>query len=335
MNRDDRLFATIGGTIVTAAATVFLVFAGGITGPVEDRPIIRVAPMPLVQTAGEPSDIVPASYVEPVSMTGDDFVRRLASGISAHPEWVSWLVTDGLVERFVASVEAVADGYSPSGELGFVATEHPFLVREDEGRLVIAAGTYRRYNLAVEVLGSVDAEAAVAILRELEPAIEEARQDVAWHRGSFEDRLRQAIDHLLAVEVPTGVIEVERRTRTYTFADDDFERMSDAQRHLLRMGRRNALAVQAKLRNIRSVFGWPASEPPEAVQQAVDESKDAEALEPVVIAEAFVERTDSEVSEEAVFSPRVEPVMTVVDMPVWGPSPPLMIAFEPSPAPAE
>jgi len=335
MNRDDRLFATIGGTIVTGAATVFLVFAGGITGTIEDRPTIRVAPIPAEQAPQESSDIVPASFEEPAPLIGDDFVRNVASRISAHPEWASWLVTDGLIERFVASVEAVADGYSPSGEIGFVATEHPFLVREDEGRLVIAAGTYRRYNLAVEVLGSLDAEAVVAILRNLEPAIEEARQDVAWHRGSFEDRLRQAIDHLLEVEVPLGSIEVEQRTRTYAFADDDFERMSDAQRHLLRMGRQNALAVQAKLSDIRSVFGWPAPQAPAAVQQAVDDLESSETLDPMMIAEVVVESPEPQAQESVAFSPIVSPAVTVVDSPAWGMNSPVLTSIEPSPAPVE
>ena len=335
MNRDDRLFATIGGSIVTAAATVFLVFAGGITGTIEDRPTIRVAPIQAEQTPQEPSHFVRASFEEPAPPIGDEFVRTVASRISAHPEWASWLVTDGLIESLVASVEAVADGYSPSGELGFVATEHPFLVREDEGRLVIAAGTYRRYNLAVDVLGSVDAAAAVAILRELEPAIEEARQDLAWHRGSFEDRLRQAIDHLLEVEVPRGAIEVEQRTRTYAFADDDFERMSDAQRHLLRMGRQNALAVQAKLSDIRSVFGWPAPQAPAAVQQAVDDLETTEALEPIVIAEIPVESPEPQAQESVAFSPIVSPAVTVVDSPAWGMNSPVLTSIEPSPAPVE
>ena len=335
MNRDDRLFATIGGTIVTAAATVFLVFAGGITGTIEDRPTIRVAPIPEEHAPQQPSDIVPASLPEPAPLMGDEFVRTVASRISAHPEWASWLVTDSLVERFVASVEALADGYSPSGELGFVATEHPFLVREDEGRLVIAAGTYRRYNLAVEVLGSVDAESVVTILRELEPAIEEAREDVAWHRGSFEDRLRQAIDHLLEVEIPRGAIEVERRTRTYAFADDDFERMSDAQRHLLRMGRRNALAVQAKLRDIRSVYEWPAAQASPDVFRAVDDDENSTFSDPIVIAEVAVENPKPQAPEIVAFTPVVSPALTIVDSPAWGMSSPGVTVIEPSPAPAE
>jgi len=259
---------------------------------------------------------------------GDDFVRAVAVGISAHPEWASWLVTDGLIQRFVASVEAIADGYSPSSELGFVATNRPFLVREDEGRLVIAAGTYRRYDLVAEVLGSLDAEATVVIFKKLEPAILEARRDVAWHRGSFDDRLQQAIDHLLEVEIPDGVIEVERRTRTYAYAEDDFEHMSGAQRHLLRMGRSNAMAVQSKLREIRSAFGWPAVPPPADVRYAVTDGEEDLVSQPVVIAEAIVDPPESKVSEEVTFSPVVEPTMTIVDAQVLATAPPMLVATE-------
>ncbi len=334
MNRDDRLFAIIGGTVVTAAATFFLVYAGGISGTIEEQTTIRVEPNPVVETPEEPSGIVPASFDEPEPALGDEVVRSLAKRISAHPEWASWLVTDGLVERFVASVEAVADGYSPREEIGFVGTNRPFLVRENEGRLVIAAGTYRRYNLAVDVFSSLDADAAVAIYHELEPAILDARQDVAWHRGDFEDRLRQAIDHLLEVNVPTEAIEVERRTTTYAFASDEHERLSDAQRQLLRMGRENATVVQGKLREIRAAFSWPAAPAPSpaAVQVAQIEPDEALASSPLVVAEAAGHDTGS---EDIAFIPVVEPLLTPLDEPVWLVAPPDFTAVEAAVVPAE
>jgi len=336
MNRDDHLFAIIGGTVVTAAATIFLVFAGGITGTIEDRPPIRVAPIPVAETSQAPADIVPAGFDEPMPSLGDDFVRSLAGGISAHPGWASWLVTDNLLSRFVTAVEAVADGYSPRSELGFVATSRPFLVREDEGRLVIAAGTYRRFDLAVEVFSSLDAEDAVAIYEELEPAILAARRDVAWHRGDFEDRLRQAIDHLLEVKIPGGAIEVERRRLTYAFAEDDLERLSDAQRQLLRMGRENAIAVQAKLRDIRMAFDWPTVQSAAAVRHAVISNEDVEPSDPVVIAEAVVDDLGPDTPAQATgLGPVVESAMTPIDTPIWGMSPSIPTAAEHSPAPAE
>ena len=271
MNRDDRLFIIIGGSVVTAAAGTFLFFAGGITGSVERGPEIRVAPISAAEAsrspeAGAASDALvppvdPPAVVRAANGDGapsdGGAVASIVAGISSHPQWAAWLVTDDLLYRFVAAVEAVADGYSPVDELDFMAGDGPFLVREDEDRLVIAAGTFRRYSLAVDVLTSIDVDDAVAIFRRLEPEIEEVRAGVAWHRGDFEDRLRQAVDHLLAVDIPSGPLAVERRTVSYAFADDRYERLSGAQRQLLRMGRVNAEAVQDTLRDLRAAFGWP------------------------------------------------------------------------------
>jgi len=256
MNRDDRLFAMIGGAVVTLVAAIVLVVANGIIEPPTPPPRTLVTPNPAVR---EPADsgIVEARLETPEPVGTDALVRRLAAGISSHPEWATWLVTDDLVRRFVAAVDAVADGYSPGRELDFADASGPFLVREDEGRLVIAAGTYRRAALLTEVVSSIDADDAVAILRTLGPELETAQREIAWHRGTFEDRLRQAVDHLLAVELPGGPIEVERRTRTYRYADDRLEHLSNAQRQLVRMGPANAAAIQEKLRAIRTAFGWP------------------------------------------------------------------------------
>lgn len=316
MNRDDHLFAIIGGTVVTAAAGVFLGFAGGISGSIDAGPTLRVTPIraaesPVEEDVAAPpqaeaapvkaAGVVPAAFNPEEPGMGDDLIGAIATGLSAHPKWASWLVTDDLLHRFVEAVEAVADGYSPADQLGFMAAKGAFLVREDEGRLVIAAGTYRRYSLAVEVLSSIDAERAVAVFRELEPEIEAIRRDMAWHRGDFEDRLRLAVDHLLAVEVPHGPMEVERRTASYAFAADEHELLSGAQRQLLRMGRSNALAVQTKLQDLHAAFGW--LETP-AVLAA-----------PMLIAEVPAVEESITIAEEAIF---VEPMLSLYDPRVMG-----------------
>lgn len=323
MNSDDRLFAIIGGTLVTATAAVFLWYGGGITGSIEDRAPVPVpaalatpdstsssAEVPVPVPAERSADVIPAA--DPGPAPGIELaVGTLVSGLSSHPQWAAWLATEGLVARFVAAVEAVADGYSPTEELGFLAAGGPFLVREEDGRLVIAAGTFRRYRLAVEVLSSIDASEAVTILRELEPELEAARRDVAWHRGSFEDRLRQAVDHLLEVEVPPGSLEVERRTLSYAFADDRLELLSGAQRQLLRMGPVNARMVQAKLRELRRAFGWPAALPPDDRAVAALEVEHREPEHPVITAELdpSVRSPEAPVAESV-----AEPVVGAVAM---------------------
>ncbi|MCU0305700.1 MAG: DUF3014 domain-containing protein [Thermoanaerobaculales bacterium] len=304
MHRDDRLFAIIGGTVVAATAAVILTVASGITGSIDRLPAPGRSATP-ARTGAPPTPGAPAAGVLPASTARtppsvDLAVRALLSGLSAHPEWAAWLATDEILARFVAAVEAVADGYSPTDQLGFTVANGPFLVREHEGDLVIAAGTFRRYTLAVDVLSSIDVGRAAAILRELEPAIEAVRSDAAWSRGSFDDRLRQAVDHLLEVEIPSAPIRVERRATRYVFADDRHEALSDAQRQLLRMGRGNALRVQAKLTELRRELGWPEPPPPPepdlrfaVLDEVADEvaAPESVASAPVLATEPFEPRT--------------------------------------------
>jgi hypothetical protein len=328
MNRDDRLFAVIGGVVVTAVTIVFLVFAGGIEVTEEEPAPVRVAPI-LVEDEPAPSpEVVHARLEEPERAAGDDVVRSLMAEISAHPGIAAWLLTDNLLGRFVGAVEAVADGYSPREELDFLAPHRALYVREEDDRFFITDASFLRYDLATEVVSSIDAETAVALYIELEPRIREVRRDVAWHRGDFEDRLRQAVDHLLEVDIPDGPIEVERRAITYAFADDELERLSGAQRQLLRMGSDNARRVQQKLFEIRVAFGWPESAPPAEVIHAVtaDDASEPPETEIVRIAEGPVDpaatRAASHAEDFSMLSESttsvIEPMGTLIVAPFTG-----------------
>jgi hypothetical protein len=76
----------------------------------------------------------------------------------------------------------------------------------------------------------------------------------------FDDRLGQAIAELIAVPVaPEAPVLVEEVLR-YEFADAELEALSDAQKHLLRMGPRNVQRIQHKLRELALAIGIPAGE---------------------------------------------------------------------------
>jgi hypothetical protein len=272
MQRDDRLFFVIGLCITLTIGGIagILWFASSITGPEPGRPQVEVVPVKRPAPAPDPAMVVPASNPAPVMEGGDELVRRMAAELSTHPRLASWLVTDDLVRRFVSAVESVAGGYSPRDELDFLRPVRPFIVRDDDvAGLVIAAGSFRRYDLAAEVFVSLDTEGVLQLYRDMEPLIEETHRDLTWSDTDFDQRLREAIDHLLEVQVPAGQLMVERRTLTYAFADDEQERLTDAQRQLLRMGPQNARNVQAKLRELRRAFGWPEPTPPELVEAAL------------------------------------------------------------------
>ena len=263
MQHDDRIFVVVGACIVTAVAlaAALMWLNSGITVDAPKRATVVVP-----QTVPTPeTSAVPASKVVEAKLSdeGDEVLFRDAvAHLSTHPELASYLVHDRLLRRFVLAVDAVAGGYSPADEVGFLQPTRPFIVREDdEGRLVIASGSFRRYDVVAEIFTSLDTDGAIELYRRFGPRLQDIYQEVGWANDDFDTRLREAVNHLLEVEAPDGQVEVERRAIVYAFAEDRFENLTGAQKHFLRMGPRNVAAIQAKLRELRDGLGWPVPDP--------------------------------------------------------------------------
>lgn len=286
MQQDDRIFAVVGACIVFAVALVaaLMWLNSGITVDAPQRATVVVPqPVPTPETSvATASQVIEAS----LSDEGDEgLFRDAVARLSTHPELASYLIHDRLLRRFVLAVDAVAGGYSPADEVGFLQPERPFIVREDEGRLVIASGSYRRYDVVADVFTSLDTDGAIELYRRFGPRLEAIYREVGWANDGFDTRLREAVDHLLEVAAPEGQIEVEQRAIVYAFAEDRFENLTVAQKHFLRMGPRNVAAVQAKLRELRDGMEWQAPVPA-IVTAELEQPAPPEMLAAPVIADA-------------------------------------------------
>lgn len=286
MRSENRIFVVVALCVVLAVALIATLewLGSGIAVESPQRARVEVerieppSPLPLEPTP-------PNVHGEPAPDNNlDELVRLAAASLSSHPEFASWLVHERLLRRFVLAVDAVAGGYSPRDEIEFLRPQRAFLVREQEGTLVITASSYRRYDAVADVVASIDLLGAAELYRRLEKRLDDVYEEVGWAGSDFDSRFREAVDHLLEVEVPDGPYEVEQRTIVYAFAEDSLEHLSDAQRQLLRMGPRNARQVQTSLRKLRRAIGWPEPAPP--VMTAELESAVSADVEAVVAAPA-------------------------------------------------
>lgn len=230
------------------------------SGPVAER-----GPTPEVGTTPEESSVEeppPPRVPLPPLDRSDPRVREEVSSLSGREEWVEWLAPEDLVRRFVASVTNVAEGQSPRAHVAHVAPKAPFVaetVSAEDGEagetvLVIDEASYRRYDRLADVFASLDIGASVALYHDLEPLFEQAYAEIGDPRTTFRETLGEAIDRLLAVQVPGGDVELVRHATHYRFADPELEALSPAEKHLLRMGPANAEKVQQKLRFLRSAL---------------------------------------------------------------------------------
>jgi hypothetical protein len=287
-SRAFALAAAVAGVLAGLAALGFLM--APVQTATTDDPIAvaRLEPprppvAPAAVVTREPVQPHPRPYGELEPAEDDTLIRSLVAEASSHPALTEWLVTDDLLHRFVRAAYAVAGGLSPRDELDFMRPDGLFLVTERDGRMVVAPSTYHRYDLPVEVLASLDPAGTAGLYRRLKPRLDATLADVAWYRDDFDALLLEAIDHLLEVRPPEDAVEVERRVLTYAYADDRLEGLTDAQRHLLRMGRRNVVAVQSSLRTLRGALFPDAA--PVRVPGAADDGPSHQGLRAAVATE--------------------------------------------------
>jgi len=284
MQKDDRIFAVVGAFVVAAVGVIAAIIwlGNGITVDAPQRATV-VAPLePAKKPTASPRSA--AAEVEDEGGGENQMVRRALAGLSAHPKFAAYLVNDRLLTRIVMAVDAVAGGYSPRDQVDFLRPQRPYLVREVDGRLVAAAGSHHRYDLAAEVFDSIAVDGMVDLYTRLRPRLEAIYLEIGWASEDFDTRLCEAIDHLLEVESSYGVHELEQRATVYAYAEDSLEQLSDAQKQLLRMGPDNARLVVNKLRELRKVLGWPERVPDTPVLEL--ESPVSDAAAPLVTADA-------------------------------------------------
>ena len=192
----------------------------------------------------------------------DDIVRSLVQELSSHQQLVTWLKNEDLIRKFTAVVDNIANGLSPRSHVEFLAPQEEFQLIEKNGLFYVNPESYNRYNLIADVFASMDSEGCVKLYEQLKPLFQEAYRDLGYPTQDFQQTLFIAILELLKTPVVEGDILLEKKVITYMMADPQLEQLSQAQKHLLRMGPENVRKIQAKLREMALALGIRESQLP-------------------------------------------------------------------------
>jgi len=194
----------------------------------------------------------------------DDLVRQLAKEISSHPRIAQWLQSKGLVRRFVAAVDNIANGLSPRAHIDFFQPPGGFVAIKKGDIYVADPEGYTRYDTVADVFVSLDSQQCVSLFRALKPLCQEAYRDLGYPDQDFEQTILRAVIELLETPVVEGDVVLEKAVVNYMMFDPELEGLSDAQKHLLRMGPENVGAIQTKMREMAVGLGYPESRLPKA-----------------------------------------------------------------------
>lgn len=194
----------------------------------------------------------------------DDFVRQLAKEISSHPRIAQWLQSKDLIRRFVAAVDNIANGLSPRAHIDFFEPPGELAVLKKGNFYIADPNGYGRYDTVADVFVSLDVKQCTSLFRALKPLCQEAYRDLGYPDQDFEQTFLRAIVELLETPVVEGDIVLEKAVLNYVMLDPELESLSDAQKHLLRMGPDNVGAIQTKMREFATSLGFAESSLPKA-----------------------------------------------------------------------
>ncbi|HET8541224.1 MAG TPA: DUF3014 domain-containing protein [Anaeromyxobacter sp.] len=172
---------------------------------------------------------------------------------------------DGLLRKALADGDAVrrwavvaanlALGESPRKELAALAPQGKFSVETAGGRAAISPRSYARYDAFADAVASIDAGAAASAWRALRPALQSAYRALGYPYPTIDSAMLRALRRLQQAPVRDGPVFVEADGSVYAFADERLEALGQVEKHLLRMGPRNARLVQAKARELEAALG--------------------------------------------------------------------------------
>lgn len=230
------------------------VFAGGLWYYLKGR--APDAPPPQTEPAAAPDAGTPTAL--PPLAERDFTARDALAGLSPASEWQEWLAQQDLLGRFTAAVANIAEGESPRAALVFLAPKETFDVIERKKKIYAAPAAYARYDTVARVIGSIDANGAAFAYRKLKPLVDGVYAEIARPGARFDDTFKAALDRMVNLPLPEGDVELVSKGALFAYADPKLEALSQAEKHLLRFGPKNARVVQEKCRALReSLFETP------------------------------------------------------------------------------
>jgi len=221
----------IGAAVVIAGAAFWAVRRSAPEAP----------PPPAPQAEAPPK---PADAPLPPAEKSDADLRKNLASLSSRPEWAQWIAATDLLDRFVVTVDNVAEDVHPRKQLDFIQVKPLKSDRLDT----------LRYDFVADVIASIDAKGAAQVVRDLHPLLESAYHKLGYPDRKFDQVAAKALKRIIDAPVVEKTPKLVPKGLVYAFADEKLEALGPVEKLLLRMGPRNTKLIQAKAKEIAAAL---------------------------------------------------------------------------------
>ena len=264
---DEKKWGAVLGAAVLLIGGAVYYYSHRLAPAAAPEPAPAAAAVAETPTALPPDYPVPAAKPDapalPALADSDTAIRAALASLFSPGALERILIPDMLIRRIVATIdnlprERVAIALQPIRR-----TPPPVLVSDSGGRLLLSPANAERYAAQVSLFTAVDAVQLVALYFRWYPLFQSAYADLGYPGRSFNNRLVEVIDHLLATPPTPAEIELRQPKVAYEFAEPRLEALSAGQKMMLRLSPAQREAVFLQLRAIRAaVVAKPAAASP-------------------------------------------------------------------------
>lgn len=219
--------------------------------------LAEAAPVPQAPSAPPPAADypLPAPAADapalPALGDSDEALRSALSALIGESAFAAFLVPDRLIRRIVVTLDNLPRDRVSLELRALRRTPPPFLVVRDGERLTVSPANAERYAAVVRAFTAVDPAALVALYVRWYPLFQRAYVELGYPDRSFNNRLVEVLDHLLATPPPPADLALRQPRVVYEYADAQLEARSAGQRMLLRLDPAQRAAVMQQLAALR------------------------------------------------------------------------------------
>lgn len=217
--------------------------------PITDLPLPAGSPPPL--QAELPVQVVPQTDLPALDESDADMLGWLAElfGTQIVTELV---VPERLIRNIVVTIDNMPRQQLVPQQRPLRPTPGTFVTTGTEDEIVLAPENYERYAAVMQLVRNTDPRVPAALYGRFKPLFQQAYEELGYPSRSFQQRVIEVIDHLLATPEVVDPVRLVQPRVMYQYADPRLEALSGGQKWLIRMGAANAAIVKTKLRELRT-----------------------------------------------------------------------------------
>jgi len=217
----------------------------------EPEPVSWERPEPTPEPAPEPEVAEPLLPAPTNLDDSDSQVHELVKVIA--PPFGKWLLPQQQIRKWTATVDMMAEGRYPRK---YPAIDFPlskFKVEKHGEQITQSSSNFQRADLLIDTLTAIDPKLLATYYQAWQPIFEKAYREQG-KPDRFDDRLRLAIDRIIALETLPENTELKRPHVFYTYADPELEKRSDLEKLVWRLGTENQQQLQTYLKQLKPLL---------------------------------------------------------------------------------